>query len=65
MTNEIVSSKTISFGENRIRTVLFEDGNVMLTIEEPTLGMSCNIHGEHKDLVELRNAHSEVLANGT
>lgn len=63
MTNEIVSLTSIPFGQHTIRLLVFEDGNVMMVVDAP--GLTVDIHGEHKGLVKLRNALSEVLANGT
>ena len=63
MTNEIVSTKEIQFGVHKPHISIFSDGGAMVVLTDK--GLTIDIHGEHRDLVELRNTLSEVLANGT
>lgn len=63
MTNEIVSTKEIQFGVHKLHISIFSDGGAMVVLTDK--GLTIGIHGEHRDLVELRNALSEVLTNGT
>ena len=62
MTNEIVSRKIIQFGKAEARISIFEGGCVLLVFNTP--GLSASISGTHQNLVELRDAISEVLGRG-